>query len=187
MAPTKPRNLVHKALIAPAHRGIFQFPRALFISAIAAALDFGVLILLHKYYGWNKYYASTVSFLLGGVLQYIACSIWVFPSAPKNVTVGFTTFTLLSLVALGITNSTIWIFQQWQLDVVFAKIVALGLSFFWNFFSRKYLIFHGMLDDFLVRMQNKFVTPIPEVITPTPDPLLSPIERTITQHEVEKS
>lgn len=178
MEPLRPRNFVHKVLVAPAHRGIFQFPRALFISAIAAALDVGVLLLLHKYYGWNKYYASTVSFLLGGVLQYVACSIWVFPSAPKNVTVGFTTFTLLSLVALGITNATIWVFQCWHVDVFYAKIVALGLSFFWNFFSRKYLIFHGLLDLFLERMKAKY-------LTPAPDPRISPLEHTITPHEVE--
>ena len=128
-------------VVAPVEHVAMQLPRALVVSVLAAALDFGLLVLLVECGHWPKLAAATVSYLLGGVVQYILCSCWVFSINPGNTVIGFTTFTLLSLVGLGITNGVISLGGHWHIDYRLAKVAALGLAFCWNFTSRRYLIF----------------------------------------------
>ncbi len=121
-----------------------QVPRALIVSALAAALDFGLLVVFVEFAGWNLLWAAALSYSLGGVLQYVLCAIWVFPAAPKSVVLGFTALTLLSLVGLAITWATIVVLSDLAgIHYALAKVVALALSFCWNFLSRKRWIFHS--------------------------------------------
>lgn len=125
-----------------------QVPRALAASALAALIDTGLLVLLVESFAWHPAPAAVVGYLVGGVLQYVLCSYWVFPNAPKSVATGFMAFTILSLVGLGITWVTMLALSDWaQLHYGFAKIAALGLAFIWNFLSRKYLLFQGSAEQ----------------------------------------
>jgi putative flippase GtrA len=129
---------------APVESTLLQVPRALVASALAAALDFGVLIFLVERAGWHPLPAAVVSYLLGGVLQYALSALWVFPAAPAGVATGFTAFTVLSLVGLAITWATMALFYDlahW--NYVLTKVIALGLAFCWNFLSRKYWLFRS--------------------------------------------
>jgi putative flippase GtrA len=129
-------------LIGSTHNAALQVPRALVASVLAAALDMGSLVLLVEKGGLHPAGAAVIAYLLGGVLQYILCSCWVFPAAPQSVTFGFATFTLLSLVGLGITWLTMTVLSDWaHVNYALAKIVALGLAFSWNFLSRKLWLF----------------------------------------------
>lgn len=136
------RKLVVTWLIAPVENTLLQVPRALVASCLAAAVDLGILILLVELAGWHPLAAATVSYLLGGVLQYYLCAVWVFPAAPEKVATGFAAFTLLSLVGLGITWVTMALLNDLlYVNYALAKIAALVLAFAWNFLSRKYLLF----------------------------------------------
>ncbi|MFO0965395.1 MAG: GtrA family protein [Gemmataceae bacterium] len=133
-----------------------QVPRALVASGLAALVDVGVLMALVELCDWHPAPASVVAYLIGGVLQYVLCSIWVFPNAPRSVASGFAAFTVLSLVGLLITWATIAALFDWgRLHYGFAKVVALGFAFAWNFLSRKYLLFKNDAD--------------PETARPEPD------------------
>jgi putative flippase GtrA len=126
----------------PVESTLLQVPRALVASGLAAALDMGLLVLLVEQVGWQPLAAATLSYLIGGVLQYVLCAVWVFPAAPQSAALGFTAFTVLSLVGLGITWATIAVVHDLaHVNYALAKIVALGLAFTWNFLSRKYLVF----------------------------------------------
>src|SRR5262249_34510696 len=119
-----------------------QIPRALVASALAAVLDFGLLVCLVELLGWGPIPAAVVSYLAGGVLQYFLCAVWVFPSAPPNAATGFVAFTVLSLVGLGITWAVLGLLHEFgHIPYPLAKCVALGLAFTWNFSSRKLLLF----------------------------------------------
>src|SRR5262245_5878011 len=119
-----------------------QVPRALVVSGLAAALDFGTLLALVEGAGWQPVPAAILSYLLGGVVQYVLSSRWVFQAAPSSLPLGFAAFTLLSLVGLGITAATMALLHD-LLGVYYplAKTAALGLAFSWNFLSRKFWIF----------------------------------------------
>lgn len=131
-----------RLLIDPVESIFLQVPRALIASIAMSALDIALLAALVELAGWPPLVAATVSYLAGGVGQYILSSRWVFANSPRNLAVGFTSFTVLSLVGLAIT----WVVMAclcdfWQMSYAAAKVAALGAAFAWNFLSRKYLIF----------------------------------------------
>jgi putative flippase GtrA len=129
-------------LTSPTDRLLLQVPRALVASVLAASVDFGLLIVLKEGAGWDPVLAAVVSYLVGGVVQYVLCACWVFPNAPQSVAVGFAAFTFLSLVGLAITYATMTVLCGWgQVNYAVAKIAALGLAFGWNFLSRKFWLF----------------------------------------------
>jgi putative flippase GtrA len=137
-------NTIHRLLIAPVEHTLLQLPRALAASALAALLDMMVLVVLVQAFGWHPLFAVTVSYLLGGVLQYALSALWVFPAAPQSVSLGFLAFTLLSLGGLVITWLTMYFLNDVaHVHYAVAKVAALGLAFGWNFFSRKYLLFRS--------------------------------------------
>jgi putative flippase GtrA len=141
------KKSIHHLLLAPVENTFLQLPRALVTSGLAATLDMVVLVLLVQAFGWHPLIAATVSYLLGGVVQYTLSAVWVFPGAPRNATVGFISFTVLSLVGLFITWVTMWCLDLVHVNYAAAKVLALGLAFFWNFLSRKYFLFKSSNSD----------------------------------------
>ena len=128
----------------PVESLILQVPRALIASALAALLDFAVLIYLVEVFSWHAAAAAVVGYLAGGVVQYVLCSMWVFGAGPANHASGFVAFTVLSLVGLGITWLAMVTLHDWsRVPYPLAKIAALGLAFAWNFLSRKQLLFRA--------------------------------------------
>jgi putative flippase GtrA len=134
-----------KRLFAGPVESIFlQVPRALAVSVLALIIDFAVLELCVRLIGMAAVPSAIIGYLVGGVLQYVLCSLWVFSTSLKNDAVGFLAFTILSLVGLGITWVVMAIAHDWAgLPVEIAKGGAVGLAFTWNFLSRKYLLFRA--------------------------------------------
>lgn len=131
-----------KWLTDPVESVFLQVPRALVASGLAALVDIALLFFLVEALGWSPIAAAVVGYLGGGVLQYVLCACWVFPSAPASAATGFAAFTVLSLVGLALTWLTMLALHDWaNVHYSLAKVVALGLAFAWNFLSRKYLLF----------------------------------------------
>ena len=126
----------------PVESTLAQVPRALAVSVLALALDCGLLVLLVEGLGLPAVPAAVLSYLVGGVVQYVLCSVWVFAATPGSNAVGFAAFTLLSLVGLGITWVVMLVLHDWgHMPYLAAKGFGVGLAFAWNFLSRKYLLF----------------------------------------------
>ena len=123
----------------PVESVFLQVPRALAVSVLAAAIDCALLFFLVDSAGWQRVPAAIAGYLLGGVVQYVLCSLWVFPGSPQGAAGGFVAFTVLSLFGLVITWLTMAVLAG--VDLSMAKFIALGLAFGWNFMSRKYLLF----------------------------------------------
>jgi putative flippase GtrA len=132
-----------KQWVADPVESIFlQVPRALVASVLALMVDFAILELCHHVIGMPAVPSMVLGYLVGGVLQYVLCSLWVFSTSLKSDVVGFAAFTILSLVGLGITWLVGLLAHEWAgLPVEVAKAGAVGLAFTWNFMSRKYLLF----------------------------------------------
>lgn len=136
------------AFLASPHSLLHQVPRAFIVSVIAGALDVFSVALFVELLHWPHIWAVTAGYMLGNLVQYILCSRWVFPVMPKNEVVGLIAFTALAAGGLGITDGTVWLCQKFlgMHNVYYAKIIALGLAFCWNFCSRKYLLFNNHTD-----------------------------------------
>jgi putative flippase GtrA len=128
----------------PVESIFLQAPRALAASVLALIVDFIILELCVRLIGMAAVPSAIIGYLVGGALQYVLCSRWVFSMSPKSDAVGFLTFTILSLVGLGITWIVVLAAHDGAgLPVEAAKVVAVGLAFTWNFLSRKYLLFRA--------------------------------------------
>jgi putative flippase GtrA len=126
----------------PVENIALQVPRALVASVLALTIDFGIYVVCHRVAGMPATLAAVFGYLAGGVLQYVLCSLWVFSTSLKNDATGFTAFTVLSLVGLGITWVVILVAHDWSgVPAEPAKCAAVGLAFAWNFLSRKFLLF----------------------------------------------
>ena len=133
-----------RQFVSPTKSMTGQISRALLASVVAAAVDFGVLVLLKEFADLRAETAAIPGYLVGGVVNYFLCARWVFPSAPASVTIGFTYFTILSLGGLGLTWLCIHFLNGvWGVHYTLAKVVALGFAFGWNFFSRKLFLFRS--------------------------------------------
>ena len=132
-----------KSWVADPVESVFlQVPRALAASVLALMFDFAILEFCVRMAGMAVVPAAIIGYLVGGVLQYVLCSLWVFSTSLKSDAFGFVAFTILSLVGLGITWIVMFVVHEWAgLPVEIAKGGAVGLAFAWNFLSRKYLLF----------------------------------------------
>lgn len=134
-------------LLAPTQRSFLQVPRAFVASCLAAAVDFGVLVLLIELVRVPVMASVVVGYLVGGVVQYVLCCFWVFSVVPTRIVTSFLAFTVLSLGGLLITAAVMEILNgHLGLHYSLAKVCALGGAFAWNYLSRKYLLFrkaHG--------------------------------------------
>jgi putative flippase GtrA len=141
------RTVVQKLkrlLTDPVESIFLQVPRALAASVLALVVDFAVLELCVRVIGLPGVLSAIIGYLVGGILQYVLCSWWVFSTSLKSDALGFAAFTILSLVGLGITWVVVLIAHDWAgLPVEVAKFGAVGLAFAWNFLSRKYLLFRA--------------------------------------------
>ena len=131
-------------IVSPVESIFLQVPRALLASILALAVDFTILEICIRLLSMHAIAGAIIGYLAGGVLQYVLCSVWVFSTSLKADAVGFAAFTVLSLVGLGIT----WLVMLLVHDsggapVELAKLGAVGLTFTWNFLSRKYLLFRA--------------------------------------------
>jgi putative flippase GtrA len=128
-------------LFQPVDHVALQVPRALIASVLAAVLDCAYMFLLVEACRWQPVNAAVLSYLVGGFLQYILCTIWVFPSSPNSKGVSFLAFNILSLGGLGITWAVMAGGAIFLVPYGLSKILSLGFSFVWNFWSRKFLLF----------------------------------------------
>ena len=147
-------QVLQRWLADPVESVFLQMPRALVASALAAALDVGLLVLFVERFGWHPAAAAVLAYLPGTVLQYLLCLFWVFPTSPEN-NAGFVAFTLFALVGLGIT----WVVLTMLCDMAglpygVAKIAALGLAFSWNFLSRKWLLFRAARTEYDLELSH---------------------------------
>jgi putative flippase GtrA len=135
-------RLLHRWLTAPVESTLLQVPRALVVSVLALFVDAGLYALLIEQLAVPAVAANVFSYLAGGVVQYVLCTLWVFPASPGNHAVGFVAFSVLSLVGLGLSCAVIYVLHDLgHVNEMLAKLASVGLAFTWNFLSRKILLF----------------------------------------------
>lgn len=124
-----------------------QAVKYLFVGGICTVIDFAILYVLVECYYVNYIVASIVSFMCGVILNYFACTLWIFDvSVIKNKWQEFFWYLLISLVGLGINTLCIWqLTHYWGVYFMVSKLGAAAITYFWNFFSRKYLLHYNIL------------------------------------------
>jgi putative flippase GtrA len=112
-------------------------------SAIALAVDAGLLFVLVRFFGWWYLAAATVSFTVGLGVTYVLSVTLVFASRRvENRRVEFVTFAAIGIVGLVINNAVIYVgVRHLGLDYMVAKAIAALFTFAGNFLARRQLLF----------------------------------------------
>ena len=114
-----------KLFVGDTDNTLIQFFRYLFVGGLAFVVDFALSYIVFRFvfheqkeFGWI---ANALSFIAGLVVNYIISTFWIFKTSKvENKLVEF-----ISFAAIGVV----------------AKIVSTAVSFLWNFFARKILLY----------------------------------------------
>jgi putative flippase GtrA len=112
-------------------------------SAVALAVDAGLLLALTRYGGWNYLLAAVVSFLAGAAVAYALSVKFVFSAHRlRRRELEFVSFVLIGLIGLGVNMLVLFIVHgKLGLDLLLAKGCAAAGTFFVNFALRRQLLF----------------------------------------------
>jgi putative flippase GtrA len=130
----------------------FRFVKFAIVGALGAAIDFGVLNLMHKAVGWPLLWSNTVSVSVAIVSNFTWNRLWTFPeSRSRRKREQLPQFALVNLVGLGINNLIVvgldalfspFIADPWDYNL--AKAIAIGIVLFWNFGANRLWTYRGL-------------------------------------------
>ncbi|MBR5364297.1 MAG: GtrA family protein [Oscillospiraceae bacterium] len=140
-----------KLFVGDTENTLIQFFRYCFVGGLAFLVDFAVSYLLFRFaFGERKQFgwvANSLSFVAGLAVNYIISTFWIFKNSKvENKLVEFLSFAAIGVVGLLITIGITKLFELWlgdrtSLFQIIAKLVATAVSFLWNFFARKILLY----------------------------------------------
>jgi putative flippase GtrA len=123
--------------------GKAQFLRSILVSNVSFALDFSVCLLLVGRLKVNYLAATALSFTAGTALNYALSVLWVFDERPvedRRLEFGFYLF--ISVLGLGLNALSMLLFTGLlRLHYLVSRVLGATLVFFFNYFSRKKLLF----------------------------------------------
>lgn len=122
------------------------------VGIINTIIDFVLLNLLVAVVGWPILWANTISFSAAVTNSYFINKYWTFRNHEPAHLRQFSTFVLISIVGLVLSNLLVHYGTQllgdydfgltfvWQYNI--AKAVSAVIVLAWNFLASKYLVFH---------------------------------------------
>ena len=117
---------------------ILQIIKFGIVGVIAAAADFGTLVVLKEFLHFGVLVSSAISFCLSGVLNYILSMTFVFQGKNQSKVREFIIFALLSTGGLILNQLILWIGISFTtVHYLTAKVIALIVVPVYNFITRK--------------------------------------------------
>ena len=122
--------------------GFVQLLKYILVGGLCTVLDFLLLYILVNYLDINYLVSSVISFMSGTFLNYFLCVNWIFDvRVVRKKHQELLYYILITGVGLGINTSLIWIFTEFAgFYFMISKIVAVFVTFWWNFCARKYFL-----------------------------------------------
>ena len=128
-----------------------QFFRSLFIGGVATVVDFGATAFVRELiFGGKDSWSLRLlyvccGFIAGLTVNFILSRIFVFDRARYETKKEFVAFAAIGIIGLGLNYGIISLFSLFMSlkGMVFygVKLVATLVTFMWNFFARKKLIY----------------------------------------------
>ena len=141
---------VKKLFVEETDSTFIQFFRYCFVGGFATVVDWGMSALLFYCVFGTKLalLCNGLSFAAGLVVNYCLSTFWIFKNSKiNNRLLEFLSFAAIGVVGLLITLGITSLFElmlanSTSLYQIIAKVVSTAVSFLWNFFARKYLLFN---------------------------------------------
>lgn len=121
-----------------------QFVRYAFVGGTAFIFDFGSLYILTELFSLHYLMSAAIAFLIGLMTNYVISITWVFSRGIlDNKALEFGIFAFIGVIGLFLNELFMWLFTEHShIHYLMSKIISTTLVFLWNFFSRKFILFH---------------------------------------------
>ncbi len=135
--------------------GKVQFIKSAILGAIATLVELSVIVFLKEIFGLYPIYAAALGNIVYIIINYYGSIKFVFHHRVfENKYLEMTIFVILGLIGLLLYTASMGFFfklmneQNYLLACIYASMVV----YFWNFFSRKYILF----DKTSIKFFQKF-------------------------------
>ena len=119
-----------------------QIGKFIILGCASAVVDIGILIILVEIAGLHYLVSAVISFMCANTLNYAVSRCWVFIPGRHEQIYEYMGFLAASGAGLGMHFLIIFALVNYaEVDYRIAKTVCIGIVAFWNFISRKTLIF----------------------------------------------
>lgn len=120
-----------------------EFLRYFIVGGIAFVADFSLLYIFATFTEMHYLIANALAFCAGLIINYILSITWVFSKRKLECRKKeFTIFLLVGLVGLLLNELILWLLMEYaMLYLMYSKLIATAVVFFWNFIARKILLF----------------------------------------------
>lgn len=120
-----------------------QFVSYVAVGGVAFVVDLGTLYLLTEFFGIYYIASATAGFLLGLIVNYLLCVIWIFDfRAIEKAAHEFGLFAAIGIVGLLLNNLLIYLLTEFVgIHYVISKMIAAALVLVFNFALRRQLLF----------------------------------------------
>ncbi len=117
--------------------------RATMASGFAFSVDFGILTFLVEVVHLHYLVSAAAGFVVGTTITYLLSIFWIFPRRKlANQQIEYGLYVGIGVVGIGLNLLLMWILTDLiGLFYMLSRIIAGSTVFFWNFLSRKHLLF----------------------------------------------
>lgn len=106
------------------------------------AVDFGATWICKERFTINKYIANSLGFSLAVLNNFLLNRYWTFAQTQAAAWPQFGKFATISVGGLLINNLLLYLFVNYsKSNFYFAKLLVIGIVFFWNFFMNQFFTF----------------------------------------------
>lgn len=146
---------IKSLFVGDTNNTFIQFFRYCFVGGFATVVDWGLSFVLFHFVFNNQLgvVANGLSFVAGLIVNYFLSTFWIFKNSKiQKRFVEFLSFAAIGVVGLLLTLGITWAFEATLQSAfpdyyqIMAKVVSTAVSFFWNFFARKVLLFDKNTD-----------------------------------------
>jgi len=120
-----------------------KFIKFIVVGVNGMIVDFTATYFVKDKLQWNKYIANTIGFFMGATNVYFINRVLTFESNNQDVFIEYSKFISIYAVGLIINNLVVYLMHG-KLNIKFyiAKLIAIGITAFWNFFANYYFTFN---------------------------------------------
>jgi putative flippase GtrA len=129
-----------------------RFVKFSIVGAIGAVIDFALLNLMRGFFGWDLFWANTLSVSAAIISNFTWNRLWTYPeSRTRKKRKQLPQFTFINLIGLLINNLIVvgvdallvpYIGEPLSYNV--AKAIAIGVVLFWNFGANRLWTYRGL-------------------------------------------
>jgi putative flippase GtrA len=122
----------------------YKFLRFGVVGAGGTLIDFGITYVSKEIFKAHKYLANALGFSIAATFNYFLNRVWTFHSDNPDIGTEYMEFIAVAVVGLGINTAVLYfLHHNMKMNFYVAKIIATGVTVFWNFVANYLYTFRG--------------------------------------------